>query len=185
MALLTPRQMSQQRKGNEALPGIGLVLKSIREKAGLSPRALDRMANIGESVIGLVEKGGRSCNTRTLAAWFAACGYDLAIVLEKGIGGAAGAPDEKKNKVGRPSTKTKIPIPELNWEDDGEGGKVAVEKIGKEWPATWTYRVKNGHWSLGNKSNPEAASGIGVDDLHGQELIDDWRRENMAKLYKA
>ncbi len=176
--------MIQERKDDAPLPGIGRVLKEIREAAGLTRRALDRKANIGEAVIGRIERGGAACTTRTLHAWLAACGHDLETVLSGALGGVpVSVVAGKSNRS--PSTKIKIPIPALIWEDDGEGGLVAVEKIGKEWPATWTYRVKNGHWSLGNKSNPEAASGIGVDDLHGQELIDDWRRENMAKLYKA
>lgn len=175
--------MIQERKGDAPLPGIGRVLMEIREKAGLSRRQLDRKANIGEAVIGRIERGGAACTTRTLHAWLDACGHDLATLLAAALGGpVAGSSAAPRAK---PSTKIKAPVPPLSWDDDGDGGLVATEVIGKEWPATWTYRVKNGHWSLGNKSNPEAGSGIGVDDLHGQEMIDDWRRENMMKLYKS
>lgn len=173
--------MKQDRKSDEPLRAFGAALASVREAAGISKRQMEMTANISRPQIGSIEAGRIAPSARTLIAYLEVCGIDLAKLLLGGPGSVSTA--TPVGKVGRPSTKVKANVPALDWEDDDDGSQSSFEMIGKEYPVRWNYRIQNGHWECGNKHKPDYAAGIGVDDLHAKELLDDWRRENLGKHY--
>lgn len=176
--------MKQDRKSDEPLRAFGAALACVREAAGVSKRQMEMTANISRPQIGSIEAGRIAPSARTLIAYLDVCGIDLAALLAGGSLGGASAASAPKNKVGRPSTKVKAAIPDLTWTDSEDGGISANERLEGEWPVTWFYKIIKGNWSCGTKMHPEYAAGIGVDDEHAKELLDDWRRENLAKHYK-
>ena len=165
--------MNQERKGDEALPGIGLVLKSIREQAGLSRRALDRKANIGESVIGRIEAGRAACNTRTLAAWLDACGHDLSTLLGYAVDKpvvVTAAPAAPRGKKGHDYSR----LPAMVWKyEESMETWVAMEML-HGWPKE--YRIVNNGtaWQFVEK-NLVLRTTPCLDVEHGKLLVNEWR----------
>jgi transcriptional regulator with XRE-family HTH domain len=65
----------------------GSLLREARARAGLSQRALARLARTAQSVVARIESGDTSPSFETLRSLLAGAGFDLHVELEPAITG--------------------------------------------------------------------------------------------------